>query len=147
MPGIPNPENTTEQRLVFCTKCHHIFHSRSLRPLCGSCRSAKVVNYTSVPHDPVLQEKVEILSLTVSNQEETIRILHETLSEMKESLSKTRKKISFLNNKLEKVIASSPQPAVSTNSSSLQPAVSTNSSARSEKTRGFPSSPGKIIFP
>jgi uncharacterized coiled-coil protein SlyX len=88
-----------------------------------------------VPHDPVLQEKVEILSLTVSNQEETIRILHETLSEMKESLSKTRKKISFLNNKLEKVIASSPQPA-----------VSTNSSARSEKTGGFPSSPGKIIF-
>lgn len=130
MPGIPKPENTTEQRLVFCTKCHHIFQSRSLHPLCGLCRSSKIVDYISVPHDPVLQEKVEILSLTVSNQEETIRILCETLSEMKESLSKTRKEIRFLNNELKKVIASSPQPA-----------VSTSPSARSEQVGRFPSPP------
>jgi uncharacterized coiled-coil protein SlyX len=83
-----------------------------------------------MPHDPVLQEKVEILSLTVSNQEETIRILCETLSEMKESLSKTRKEIRFLNNELKKVIASSPQPA-----------VSTSPSARSEQVGRFPSPP------
>lgn len=133
MPGIPKPENTTEQRLVFCTKCHHIFQSRSLSPLCGSCRSAKVVDYASVPHDPILQEKVEALSLIVSNQERTIRSLHETFSEMKESLSKARKEIRYLNNKLEKVIASSPQPA-----------VSTNSSVRSNKTGRFPPPPGKL---
>ncbi|WP_148705379.1 hypothetical protein [Methanosarcina siciliae] len=86
-----------------------------------------------MPHDPILQEKVEALSLIVSNQERTIRSLHETFSEMKESLSKARKEIRYLNNKLEKVIASSPQPA-----------VSTNSSVRSNKTGRFPSPPGKL---
>jgi len=132
MPGIPKPENTTNQRLVFCTKCHHIFHSRSLRPLCGSCRSAKVVDYTSMPHDPILQEKVDILSFTVSNQEETIRILRKTLSEMTESLSKARKEVRDLDNKLEKAI-SSPQPA-----------VNTNSSAWLKRIGKLPSPPGKL---
>jgi chromosome segregation ATPase len=92
-----------------------------------------------MPHDPILQEKVDSLSFTVSNQEKTIRILRKTLSEMTESLSemteslsKARKEVCDLDNKLEKAI-SSPQAA-----------VNTNSSAWLKRIGEFPSSPAKL---